>query len=173
MMPSWVSAGTGHRRRLRHSSALRLVGQCFGQPEIQHLDGAVRPDLDVGGFRSRWTIPCAWAASSASAICRAMGSASSSATGPCAIRSASVGPSTNSRTSAWTPSRLLEAEDRADVGMVERCEHLGFALESGKAIWIEREAVRENLERDVAIQPGVVGLIHLAHSARANRRETS
>ena len=52
--------------------------------------------------------------------------------------------------------------------MVERCEHLGFAPESGKAIGIEREAFGENLERDVAIQPGVVGLIHLAHPASAD-----
>ena len=54
----------------------------------------------LAGLRSRCTMPCACAASSASAICRAMGSASSSGTGPCAIRSASVGPSTSSITSA-------------------------------------------------------------------------
>ena len=50
------------------------------------------------GFRSRWMIPCSWAASRASAICFAMG------IGPSAMRSASVGPSTSSRTSALVPS---------------------------------------------------------------------
>ena len=54
----------------------------------------------IAGFRSRWMIPCSCAASSASAICVAMGSASSTGIGPWAIRSASVGPSISSRTSA-------------------------------------------------------------------------
>ena len=57
--------------------------------------------LIFAGFRSRWIMRCSCAASSASAICRAIGSASSSGRGPCAMRSASVGPSTSSSTSAF------------------------------------------------------------------------
>ena len=38
--------------------------------------------LMFAGFRSRWTIPCEWAASSASAICRAIGMASSNDSWP-------------------------------------------------------------------------------------------
>ena len=38
--------------------------------------------LMFAGFRSRWTMPRSCAASSASAICRAIGSASSSGIGP-------------------------------------------------------------------------------------------
>ena len=38
------------------------------------------------GFRSRWTMPCSCAASSASAICFAIGSASSSGMAPRAMR---------------------------------------------------------------------------------------
>ena len=56
--------------------------------------------LMLAGFRSRWTIPFSCAASSASAIWHATGSASDTASGPHAIRSASVGPSTSSMTSA-------------------------------------------------------------------------
>ena len=37
--------------------------------------------LMLAGFRSRWMIPCSCAASSASAICFAMGSASSTGIG--------------------------------------------------------------------------------------------
>src|SRR5262245_25728331 len=58
----------------------------------------------LAGFRSRWMIPRSCAASSASAICFAIGNASTKGTAPCAIRSASVGPSTNSITSAMVPS---------------------------------------------------------------------
>ena len=84
-------------RRLRHDPATRRSGSMrLRQPEVQHLDRAVRPHLELAGFRSRWMMPCSCAASSASAICLAIGSASSSGIGPCAIRSASVGPSTSS-----------------------------------------------------------------------------
>ena len=51
----------------------------------------------LAGLRSRWMTPASCAASKASAICLAMGSASSSGIGPCLIRSASVGPSTSCR----------------------------------------------------------------------------
>jgi len=59
--------------------------------------------LIFAGFRSRWMMPCACAASSASAICSAIGSASSTGIAPCEMRSASVGPSTSSITSALAP----------------------------------------------------------------------
>ena len=64
------------------------------------------------GFRSRWMMPCSCAASSASAICRAIGSASSSGNrrrARCARRASS--PSTSSITSACMPSALFEAVD--------------------------------------------------------------
>ena len=54
----------------------------------------------LAGFRSRCTIPFSCAASSASAIWRAIASASSIGSGPAAIFSASVSPSTSSSTSA-------------------------------------------------------------------------
>ena len=88
-------------------------------------------------------IPCSCAASSASQICRAIGSASSSGMGPCAMRSASVGPSTSSSTKRPRDcqSGVFEAVDGADVGMVERREDLGLTSESREAIGIERERV--------------------------------
>src|SRR3989442_8948563 len=50
--------------------------------------------LIFAGFRSRWMIPCSCATSSASAICFAIGSASSIGIGPRAIRWARSSPST-------------------------------------------------------------------------------
>ena len=47
------------------------------QSEVEDLHGPVRRTLMFAGFRSRWMIPCSCAASSASAICFAIGSASS------------------------------------------------------------------------------------------------
>ena len=51
MMPNCVRRGTGDRRRLGRTGWRRVVGQRFRQPEVEHLDGAVRPDLDVGGLQ--------------------------------------------------------------------------------------------------------------------------
>jgi len=54
----------------------------------------------LAGFRSRWMIPRSCAYSTASAICRATRTDSSTGIGPALTRSASVGPSTNSITRA-------------------------------------------------------------------------
>ena len=72
------------------------------------------------GLRSRWMMPCSCAASSASAICFAIGSASSSGIGPCAMRSASVGALDQLHDERGRGSGCLQAVDGRDVGMVER-----------------------------------------------------
>ena len=116
-------------------------------------------------------IPCSCAASSASAICRAIGSASSMGIGPCATRSASVGPSTSSSTSAWTPFDFFEAVDRGDIRMVERREHLRLAFEAREPVGIAREELGQDLQRDVTIELRVTRTIDLAHAACAECRD--
>ena len=54
--------------------------------------------LMLAGFKSRWMTPISCAASSASAIWRASGSASSMGIGPFAMRAARSSPSTSSMT---------------------------------------------------------------------------
>jgi hypothetical protein len=51
--------------------------------------------------------------------------------------------------------------------MVERCEQLRFTLEPRQSIRIKREGFRENLQRDITTEVGVVGTIHLSHAAPA------
>ena len=114
-------------------------------------------------------IPCSCAASSASAICFAIGSASSSGIGPRAIRCDRSSPSTSSITSARDAARFFEAVDARDVRMIQRREDLRFALEAREAIGIVRERVRQDLDRDVAIQLRVARAIDLAHAACADR----
>jgi hypothetical protein len=72
----------------------------FAKPKSNTFTVPSSRTLMFAGFRSRWMIPCSWAASRASAICFAIGNASSSGMGPFAIRSATVGPSTSSRINA-------------------------------------------------------------------------
>jgi hypothetical protein len=58
---------------------------------------------------------------------------------------------------------VLEAVDRRDVGMVEGGEHLRFSAEPCDAITIKREGLRQDLQREIAIELGVARAIDLAH----------
>ena len=90
-------------------------------------------------------IPCSCAASRASAICFAIGNASSS--GICAPRDplreiVALDEFHHERTYA---ARLFEAVDVRDVRMVQRCERLRFAGESRQPIGVGRERLRAGL----------------------------
>ena len=52
--------------------------------------------------------------------------------------------------------------------MIERGQHLGFALESGQPIRIRRERLGKHLDRHVSVKVGVSGSIHLPHTAFAD-----
>ena len=113
----WNTGGVraGKARRQHMKKGPRLLGPhrgteadavsiAFASPKSNTLTVPSSRTLMLAGLRSRWITPASWAASSASAICFTIGSASSSGIGPSAIRSARVGPSTNSSTSARVPS---------------------------------------------------------------------
>ena len=82
------------------SGGSRSLDIALAKPKSRTFTRPSLVTLMLAGFRSRWTMPRSCAYSSASAICLAMDSASSIGIAPRAIRSASVGPSTNSITSA-------------------------------------------------------------------------
>jgi len=89
------------REKQSRRKALHLI---FGESEVENLHGSFWRDLDVGGFQVAWMTLRSCAYSSAAMICLAIASASSTGIGPVAIRSASVGPSTNARVRQRTPS---------------------------------------------------------------------
>ncbi|MBK6407866.1 MAG: hypothetical protein IPF66_24335 [Holophagales bacterium] len=47
---------------------------------------------------------------------------------------------------------LFEAVDRGDVGVLQLGENLRLALEAGEAVRVRRERLREDLDRDLALQ---------------------
>ena len=53
----------------------------------------------------------------------------------------------------------------SDIGMVQRRQELRLAFESGHALGVPSEDLREHLQRDVAVQTGVAGTVDLAHAA--------
>jgi hypothetical protein len=58
--------------------------------------------------------------------------------------------------------------DGCDVGMVERRQHLRFAREPRQPIRIEREGLRQDLDRDVTIELGIPCAIDDAHATFAD-----
>jgi hypothetical protein len=62
---------------------------------------------------------------------------------------------------------ILDAEHLGDVGVVERCEHLRFALEAVAAIVVAQRGQRQDLQGDISSEPGIAGAKHFAHSAFA------
>src|SRR5262249_34736123 len=62
-------------------------------------------------------------------------------------------------------ARVLEAMNGRDVLMIQRRQHLCFALESREAIGIVREDRWKDLDCDVAIQFRIARAIDLAHPA--------
>jgi hypothetical protein len=65
---------------------------------------------------------------------------------------------------------LFYAVDGRDVGMVERCQHVRFALEASHAARIARERVRQNLQRHITFQFGVAATVDLTHESDALRK---
>ena len=116
-------------------------------------------------------MPLSCAASSASAICRAMVSASSQRKRPACDEVRERRPIDQLQDERLLAVRFLEPVDRRDVRMIQRREHLRFALEARQAIGIEREQFGQDLQRNVTIQLRVARAVHLAHGAGAEQRD--
>ena len=132
------------------------------------------PDLvsiTLAGFRSRCTIPCRCALSSASAISTPYRSVCSTGSGPFARRSISVSPSSSSMTRySASPSRP-DVVERADMRMRELRDRLRFSLETLTRLGGCRRVRRQYLHRHRPLQPRVLRLVHLPHPACAQRRQ--
>ena len=117
----------------------------------------------LAGFRSRWTTPCSWAACSGEPLVNWQ----RPATGDEAGKRVAFDELQYQR--ADGPG-LFESVYRGDVRMIQRREHLRFALEAREAIGVGREGVRQDLQRNVSLQPRVAGTVHLAHATGPQRR---
>ena len=55
--------------------------------------------------------------------------------------------------------------------MIQRREHLRFALEARKTIGIARKCVRQDFDRDIAPEPRIARAVDVAHPAAADQRD--
>ena len=120
------------------------------------------------GFKSRWMIPCSCAASSASAICFAIGSASSSGIGAARDALRQIVALDEFHHEGGHAPAFFEAVDRRDVRVIQRREGLRFTLEAREPIRVVRERLGQDLDRDVAIQLRVARPEDLPHAPFAD-----
>ena len=66
---------------------------------------------------------------------------------------------------------LVDLVDRADIGMVQRRRGLRLAQEALAVLARARDVLREELQRDDALETGVLGLVDDAHPAFAEGLE--
>ena len=66
---------------------------------------------------------------------------------------------------------LADVIERADVRMIELRDRLRFALESQLEVRAVGQLRRQNLDCHLTIEPCVASAVHVAHPARADRRE--
>ena len=57
--------------------------------------------------------------------------------------------------------------DGGDVGVIERCQQPGLALEAGHPFGIAYECVWKEFQRNLAVQVEVVGHVDFAHASAA------
>ena len=65
--------------------------------------------------------------------------------------------------------RILKAVNVCDVRMVEEGEYLRLTLKACEPFGVVRKQIREDFDRDVAIELRVPRAIDFAHAARADR----
>ena len=64
---------------------------------------------------------------------------------------------------------MLDVVDHRDVGVAERCEHTRLPLETRETLWVGREGMRQNLDRDLPSEPRVARAVDLSHSTGAEQ----
>jgi hypothetical protein len=64
----------------------------------------------------------------------------------------------------------FEPVDGGDVGVIQRREDLGFTSKPGEPLSVRGHRVRQDLDGDLSLEPGVQRPVHLPHPANSNLR---
>jgi hypothetical protein len=147
------------------------AGNRLGEAEIEDLDRPVRPHLDVGRFQVSMD--------DADAMCRV--ERVGDLAGNCQRLvdrhrpvSEPIGegrPFDQFKDQRLDTAAVLESVDAGNIGMAQRCQGPGFALETGDPLGVARNQVGDDLQRDLSPEPAVPGAVNLTHSACAKGRD--
>ena len=143
----------------------------FRETEVQHLDRAVEPDLDIRGFEIAVDDPL---------LVRrfeSLGNLSRDRQSlvdrhrPAHDPLREVFPIDELHDEREDATGFLEAVDVCNVRVVECGERLCFAREPRKPVAVAGEHVGQYLECDIAVQLGISRAVDVAHGAGAERSD--
>ena len=142
----------------------------FARPKSRILACPRETTKMLAGFRSRWTIPFACADSSASAIWVPSSSSALKLERPAPDPVGERLALEQLHRDEVLPLVLVDLVDRADPGVIERRGRPRLALEALERAGLLGHLHGQELERHVAAELGVLGLVHDAHAAAAELR---
>jgi len=167
-----VRARVGGSREIRRRRSVGVSRHRLGEPEVEHLDLAVRSQLDVG--RLQVAVDDALLVRFLEGLGDLLRNDDRFVNRDCSalqpLREVLAGDELHRQEMggrAVGESRALESVDVGDVGVIEGGQQLRLALEAGQALGILCHLGRQHLDRDLAPELVVGRAIHLAHASRA------
>ena len=165
IIPSCVARAVSVGDLAESTPEVRARVQRLREPEVEHLHRAVAADLDVGGLQiamhDAQVVRGLERFGDLPGDRQRLGDRHRSALDQ-RRKIVALDQLHHQRADAV---RFLEAVDVRDVGVIERCEHLGFAGEAGQALGVLGEVLRQDLDGDVAVEPGVARAVDLPHAS--------
>ena len=167
-----------HGWQMRQVASAVRVARGHRQPEIEHFDLAACREFEIG--RLQIAMDDALAVCGVEGIGNLPGDRQRFIEGQASVGDAScaarelVGqrrPLDQLHDNRRRASGVLEAVNRGDVRMIQRCEQSRLAGKSRQPIRIAREGRWQYLDRDVPPELGVACAIHLPHAARSERTD--
>ena len=146
---------------------LSLAGATFASPKSRILAWPRLVTKMLAGLMSRWTMPSAWAASSASAISMASDRIMLGFQRPAGDAMLQRHALQKLHGDEGFAVLVVDFVDGADVGMVQGGGGLGFALEAAECLRVFGHVVGQELEGDKAAELHVLGLVDHTHPAAA------
>ena len=144
-----------------------LARLTFANPKSRILAWPRLVTKMFAGLMSRWTIPSACAASSASAISMAserINFGFQRTPGDAVLQRHAVEILHGDEVLTFA---LVNLEDHADVGMIQCRSSLCFALETGQSLRVLGDFIGQEFQGDEAMQLHVLGFVDHAHTAAA------
>jgi hypothetical protein len=157
-----------NRRRHRYSGRHRSRLERPRQAKVQHLDGAIGTNLDVGGLEI---------AVNDALLMRRFERVGNLPRNPDRLVDwdrpfdDAIGerhPVDQLQDERGGAACSLHAVDRSDVRKIQRSERPRLAIETRKTLGVHRNRVRKYFDRHLSPEVGVRGAIDLAHSTNAN-----
>jgi hypothetical protein len=156
--------GRGRQARL-DGGAVLAVGQ-LREPEIENLDAAVQRHEDVVGLQVPMDDALLVRGGQPLRDLERVIHGSSHGQRAAGEASAQRLPLERLRDDVEEPVLPSDVEYRRDVGVVQRSRSLRLLFEATQPIGILGERGRQDLDRDLALEPFVPGAVNLAHPAR-------